>query len=217
MTSGYSNNNRINHGDVKYNRERRISGSNNVNLRCVNQRSQYEDVRANTGITGGDYIADAIRNTADYVGEKVLENRRRKMHQRANMPVIVKKKIKSTPFPVSFVFYAIIVTVTLMYIVYNYSVINDMSYETTRLENEINEQLKEKRILSVALDQKNDLTYIEEVATNKLGMVKSTDIVKRYVSISGEDKVVVSEENTSKVNTGLRLDGLKDIVGSIFE
>lgn len=35
------------------------------------------------------------------------------------------------------------------------------------------------------------LGYIEGYAENVLGMVKSTDVAKHYVSISGEDKIAV--------------------------
>lgn len=204
VTRGYSNQSVINQTRAKYNNQR---GQISVG---TNMAGEYY------GQSEG-YLSKATRAAAEYVGQKALENKRRKLRERANAPIVVKKKVKSSPFPISFIFYTFVITITLMYVIYNYSVINDISYEMTTLESKISQQLVEKEALSVALDKKNDLSYIEQVATNQLGMVKSTDIVKRYVSISSDDKVVVSHENTERAYLGVTLDSFKDKLSKIFK
>lgn len=205
VTRGYSNQSVINQTRVKYNNQRDVRYTGGT-MAAGNAYGQTEG-----------YLSQAARAAADHVGRKALENRKRKMRERANAPVVVKKKVKSSPFPISFIFYTFVITITLMYVIYNYSVINDISYEMTTLENEISQQLIEKEALSVALDKKNDLAYIEQVAINELGMVKSTDVVKRYVSISSDDKVVVSQENAQKAYLGVTLDSFRDKLSNIFK
>lgn len=210
MTRGYSNQEGqvINQTRTKYNSQREV----NYGLRNVRNNGSAM-------VAGGYYGENEtyLSSAAGYVGQKTLENKRRKARERANEPIVVRKKVKSTPFPISFIFYTLVITITLMYVIYNYSVINDISYEMTTLESKISQQLVEKEALSVALDKKNDLSYIEQVATNQLGMVKSTDIVKRYVSISENDKVVVSQDNVEKAYLSVTLDSFKDKVGKIFK
>ena len=112
---------------------------------------------------------------------------------------------------------AAIITVTFMFIAYNYSVVNEISYETADLEDEIEYYTKENEVLSVQLEKKNDLAEIEKIASEKLGMVKSTDVYKQYVSLSGSDKTVVSESSSASYNLGTTLNGFKRSVGKIFE
>lgn len=48
-------------------------------------------------------------------------------------------------------------------------------------------------------------------------MVKSTEVVKHYVSISGGDKVVVSEENQASGAVVTTLDGIKSTLGKLYK
>ena len=48
-------------------------------------------------------------------------------------------------------------------------------------------------------------------------MVKSTDVVKQYVSLSSGDNIVVTEENVESTYFGTTLNSLKNSVSKIFE
>ncbi len=185
----------------------RMYANRNIN----NRKSQYNNVR-HEGVSFSDIAATAAERARDAARER----ERRLARERASAPVIVKKRVKASPFPVSFVFYALVVTVMLMFVVYSYSVVNEISYDITSLEEKISESKQENERLAIELDKRNDLKYIEEVATTRLGMVKSTDVVKHYVSISGGDKVVLSEDNAKGTALGVTLDSLKDSVGKIY-
>ena len=92
-----------------------------------------------------------------------------------------------------------------------------MSYENERIEAEISELEDKNAMLSLELDKRNDLAYIEDYAINELGMVKSTDVVKQYVSLSSGDNIVVTEENVESTYFGTTLNSLKNSVSKIFE
>jgi cell division protein FtsL len=185
------------------------------NERDINaKRSQYNNVRReNVSISG------MASTAAGILGDAVAERNRRIARERANAPIIVKKRVKSGPFPVSFVFYTLVMTVMLMFVVYGNSVVNEISYEISGLESEIAATKQENADLTIELDRKYDLKYIENVAINELGLVKSTDVVKHYVSISGGDKVVVSEQEAKKTagRFDATLDSLKESVAKIYE
>lgn len=171
-------------------------------------KREYTDVRSR-----GTAAGEVSNGFAERLGEYVRAKRREK----AREPKIVTRRVKAKPFPIGFVFYALMITMVLMFVIYSHSVVNEISYDINGLESKITEYRLENERLSLELEQRNDLKYIEEVASTRLGMVKSTDIVKHYVSISGGDKVVVSEEKTSAgAQLFASLNGLKQSVEKIY-
>lgn len=181
------------------------------NSRNINASyAQYNVVRGN-GVS-------APASATEIIGSAVAERRRKIARERANAPVIVKKRVKSSPFPVSFVFYALCLTLMLMFLIYSNSVVNEISYDINELESAISQTKQENEKLSVELDKKYDLKYIEEVAEGELGLVKSTDVVKHYINVSGGDKVSVYEDGTaSSTKFDATLDTLKESVAKIYE
>ena len=174
--------------------------------------SKYNSVARDASVSG------AVSTAAEKIGEAVASRNRRIARERASAPIIVKKRVKASPFPMSFVFYSVVMTVMLMFVVYSNSVVNEVSYEINDLETKISAAEQENEKLSIALDKKYDLADIERIATTELGLVKSTDVVKHYVSISGGDKVTVSkDEKASYTKLDATLDSLKESVAKIYE
>lgn len=182
--------------------------------RSINTKNaQYNNVRRQSAS-----VSDIAYVAVEKLGDAVAARNRRVARERAEAPVVVKKRVKSSPFPIRFVFYALMATVMLMFIVYTNSVVNEISYDIGDLETRISQTKAENEKLSIELDRKYDLKYIENVATTKLGLVKSTEVVKHYVSVSGDDDVAIANE-TSTVATGLgaTLDTLKQSVAKIYK
>ena len=178
-----------------------------------NMRSQY-----NTVGHGNVSVSDAAVNAAERIGEAVAARNRRVAKERANAPIIVKKTVKSSPFPISFIFYALVVTAMLMFIAYSNSVVNELSYEIGDLKTEISTLKYENDKLDIELEKKYDLGYIEEVATKELGLVKNTEVVKHYLNMSDGDEVVVSEKASAAAGSfTATLNTLKDSVAGLYE
>ena len=231
MNGNFAENEFINLKKAKYNSARRRV-SENASSGTVRTAGR---VASGAGYSSVAAAPAAVRNTraaansetvglsevgavaAEYVGEKIIAARRKKARERAASPIIVRKRVKAKAFPVSFVFYAIIMTVTFMFIAFNYSIANELSYDTAALEDEIEYYTKENERLSLELEKKTDLEMIEYEAANRLGMVKSADVYKQYVSLSGSDKVVVSDKASDSAYLGTTLDSLKRSIGKIFE
>ena len=158
-----------------------------------------------------------IGSAAEYVGNLEAQRRRRIAREKANAPIIVKKRVKAEAFPVGFIFYAAIVTLVLMFVVYSYSVVNDTTYEIGELETKLSEAKEENERLSLKLEERNNLADIEQYATETLGMVKSTDVIKHYVNVNGGDEIEINENVGESTYLGAVLDSLKTSVGKIYE
>ena len=90
-----------------------------------------------------------------------------------------------------------------MYIIFNTVQITEQQRAISILKKEINALAAEKSELESEIDKRNDLRYIEEYATNKLGMVKSDQLPRYYVNIENEDKIeIVTDESGSGRSPG---------------
>ena len=158
----------------------------NRNINSTN--SKYNSV-GHSGVSVSDVAAEA----AGMIGSAVAARNRRIARERASAPIVVKKRVKASPFPVSFVFYALVITSMLMFVAYSNSVVNELSYEIGDLETQIADLKFENDKLDIQLERKYELGYIEEVATKELGLVKSTSVVKHYINMSDGDGVTFSE------------------------
>jgi len=176
-------------------------------------RNKYNNIRKQNAA-----VTDVASTAVERLGDALEARKRRIQRERASAPVIVKEYVKARPFPVRFIFYALVATLMLMFIIYTNSVVNEISYDISDLEAKISQTKAENEKLSIELDKKYDLKYIEEVATTKLGLVKSTEVVKHYVNISGGSDVVIAN-NTNKAATTISatFDSFKESVANIYE
>ena len=103
---------------------------------------------------------------------------------------------KKQAFPFSIVFMSLICSVLFMYMIFNYVKINEHTSAVSDLKKEIATLSAEKDDLTAKLDRKNDLTYIEKVAKEQLGMVKIDEIIKKYVTMDPDDVITSFGKNT---------------------
>ncbi len=108
------------------------------------------------------------------------------------------KARKKMPFPTSVVFVTIICTVLFMFMMLTLAQINEFTQDISALQNQLSELEKQEEDLRVEVELKYDLSYIEDIALNELGMVKSDTLNKTYVHSNNEDKIEVYEPETEK-------------------
>ncbi len=109
-------------------------------------------------------------------------------------------EVKKEAFPFSIVFLSLICSFLFMYMIFNYVQINEHTSTVSDLKAEIATLGIEKDDLTAKLDKKNDLTYIEKVAREDLGMVKIDEIIKNYINIDSDD-VITSFDKNSKTSS----------------
>lgn len=109
---------------------------------------------------------------------------------------------KKQTFPFSIVFMSLICSVLFMYMIFNYVKINEHTSAVSDLKKEISTLSAEKDDLTAKLDIKNDLTYIEQVAREQLGMVKIDEIIKKYVTMDPDDIITSFGKGTDTSSVG---------------
>ena len=199
----------INLKQAKYNRDMRTSTARIKTASAgvvTNNRSVYGN-SVSAPVNDGYSVKDTVGLLWEELLRTISKKRKEAARERANAPKYVAKKVKAKQtFPISVLGYIIIFSVIAMFLVFGNSQINEATLRADNLKSEIASEINRGEILNAYINQRNDAAYVEEYAVNVLGMVKSTDVAKRYVSISGEDKVVVSSHgNVSSIGTGATL------------
>lgn len=135
---------------------------------------------------------DVIGDIADAIGRAAAKKLKEAERERSRRPrYIVRKAENIKPLPISVIGYMLVFAAIAAFLVLGNSRINEATLKADALKSEIALETERSYELSSAINQRKDMAYIEDYAENVLGMVKSTDVAKRYVSISGEDKIVV--------------------------
>ncbi|MEE0970492.1 MAG: hypothetical protein U0M06_14075 [Clostridia bacterium] len=111
--------------------------------------------------------------------------------------------------PVGALMTVMICAVSLMFIVGSSVLLNDASDDYVGIQDEISQLAKKEEELLVALEVKNDLRSIENIAVNKLGMVKKDLVTRQYIKLSDEDVIETYEDENKNV-------GLSTILAAIM-
>lgn len=205
----------INLKQAKYNRDRRLAQVNMAYSASVKTDAVYhsgsvhsKSIATDSGVT----FKDVIGLTLDSVAKKIAKKKKTAARERANATKYVAKYVKSEKaFPVSVIGYIIVFSVIAVFLVMGNSRICDATLKVDALKNEIATEMSVGEILDSSLNQRFDAARIEDYAVNVLGMVKATDVAKKYISVSGEDKIVVSGVNKTSgtyADASLMLDSM---------
>lgn len=115
--------------------------------------------------------------------------------------------VKRKPTRISFARLASVMACALILtaIVYGGSQINEESRRYSELNAGLELLQKENQALELELKEKNDLTVIEDMAKNDLGMIKVSAAEQRYLTLSGEDGIKTYAEKDKDTGFGMNL------------
>ena len=99
-----------------------------------------------------------------------------------------------TSFPYSVVFLSLLCSLLFFYMIFNYVQINEHTSTVSDLKSEIATLSFEADDLTAKLDIKNDLSVIEQIAKEKLGMVTVDEIAKKYITMDSGDVIAPGEK-----------------------
>ncbi len=114
--------------------------------------------------------------------------------------VTMAAKVKA-PVPAAIIISCAIIAVVFMYMLSLSIQIEEYSYSIDQLSSEIAELKEESTKLEVQLEGKYDLDEVERIATQDYGMVASSSLPKKYVSITENEDLwqeAEVEEETEK-------------------
>ena len=95
--------------------------------------------------------------------------------------------------PIGVVLAVIFITLILMMLVSNYVALNEYTKEVAALNSTLESLKSEEKKLNSDIDRSTDVLGIEKYASEKLGMVGSGDVEKKYVGASEDEKIEVYE------------------------
>ncbi len=110
--------------------------------------------------------------------------------------------------PAAMVFMVMLCAVSLMLVVSSSVLVSDASGDYAEAQNDVSLMAKEESELLIALEVKNDLRTIENIAVNKLGMVKKDLVSRQYISLGDEDIIETYEEEDRNVGLSTLLSAI---------
>ena len=154
------------------------------------------------------------RNLVEHPASEV-ENFPAVAEEDRGVKVVTRKASMIAKIPFAFIFYLIVLASVFMYVVSLDVRVEEYSHSIDVMESRIVELKEEATQLEVQLESKYDLGEIERIATQEYGMVVSSSLAKKYISVSPKEDVW--EESEKKQNEegffDQLLSGIKTFLG----
>ncbi|MBQ3099810.1 MAG: hypothetical protein IJC50_02355 [Clostridia bacterium] len=122
------------------------------------------------------------------------------IHAKNDVRVKTVRAEKKKPFPVSALFMSLVCTVLFMFMIVSYVQINEYTLEVSNLRTDLADMISQDKELTTALEKKNDMLTIEEMAA-EFGMVKADQLTKKHIALTNEDKIEVVEPEPTEDET----------------
>lgn len=116
-------------------------------------------------------------------------------------PAIKEVRMASKPFPMATVSLLAVFTVMIMVIMISFAQNYELNGEIAALEAQAQALAQTERELSLALEERDDIRVIEDIAINRIGMVRGNLVESRFVSVSGGDRVVLNGAESDAAGT----------------
>lgn len=126
--------------------------------------------------------------------------------------------MKGRAFPVGYLVMLAVVTMMIMTILFSISQIYQTTGTIDELERELSELQTMAAELELAVEEKNDIRIIEQIATDQLGMVKEDSVQRKYISLSDGERIDIigEEEDAGEVTFGTLLSSLASALAGFF-
>lgn len=130
-----------------------------------------------------------------------------------NPKIITVRKKERTPFPIATVFTSVIITVLFLFMMMNYAEIDKSNKQIDDLDSKITGLKNEEANLTIKLDKKDNLIYIEKYATEELGMVKKETLEYKTVNLLPKDKSeIMKYDDGEEGGFGFLLAGVGEVI-----
>jgi len=128
-------------------------------------------------------------------------------------------QVKSKGMPVGYLVMLAVVTMMIITILFSVAQI----YQTTNTIDDLEKQLSSLQTtaseLELAIEEKNDIRVIEQIATDQLGMVKGNSVQRKYISLSDGERIDIigEDESVSDSMFGTMLSSIASAFAGFFE
>ncbi|MBE6726137.1 MAG: hypothetical protein E7576_13260 [Ruminococcaceae bacterium] len=111
-------------------------------------------------------------------------------------------ELKRGSFPVALIALTLIAVLIIFTIVESFAKVYQTSSEIARMKAELEALKEEAAGLELKLDEKNDIRTIREIAVGELGMAEEDSMQRRFVSVSGGERIEVLEAEEDSTGAG---------------
>ena len=111
-------------------------------------------------------------------------------------------ELKRGSFPVALIALTLIAVLIIFTIVESFAKVYQTSSEIARMKAELEALKEEAAGLELKLDEKNDIRTIREIAVGELGMAEEDSMQRRFVSVSGGERIEVLEAEEDTTGAG---------------
>ena len=116
-------------------------------------------------------------------------------------PDVREVRMASKPFPLATVSLLTIFTVMIMVIMVSFAQNYELNNDIAALEAQAQTLAQSERELTLALEERDDIRVIEDIAINRIGMVRGNLVESRFVSVSGGDRIVLNNTEQDSAQT----------------
>ena len=128
-------------------------------------------------------------------------------------------QVRTRTMPVGYLVMLAAVTMMIVTILFSIAQIYQTTNSIADLERELSALQTTASELELAIEEKNDIRTIEQIATDQLGMVKEDSVQRKYISLSDGERIdIIGEEETiSDSGFGTMLSSIASALAGFFE
>ena len=128
-------------------------------------------------------------------------------------------QVKGRGVPVCYLVMLTVVTMMIMTILFSISQIYQTTGTIADLEKELNELQTVASELELAIEEKNDIRTIEQIATDQLGMVGEDSVQRKYISLSEGERIDIigGDTDPAEGTFGTMLSSIAAALAGFFE
>ena len=111
-------------------------------------------------------------------------------------------KLRRTSVPVAAIALTLVAVLIIFTLVESVAEVYQTSTEINRMKGQLEELKETAAALELKLDEKNDVRTIREIAVGELGMAEEDTMQRRFISVSGGERIELLETEEDSVRPG---------------
>jgi cell division protein FtsB len=131
-------------------------------------------------------------------------------------PVPTEREKAASPFPISYIFFILILTAIMVYVVHLYIEIADLDATLSEYNNALVELKGEQNDLEFEKNKLYNLEEIERIAREEYGMVSADLLPKEYITSDDDDKIQIIDTGEEESAAGVLMSGFGRTVTNLL-
>jgi len=191
--------------------------------RTADYKASY--TRTNAGYKGNEkqekmksgYAASAKRQNTETVQKQPVQKKTTKKKDTEKATEI---RVQRRKMPLGYICTLVLITAMIVSILLSIAQIYQTTNTISDLEKELDTLQAAAQELELALEEKNDIRIIEQIATDQLGMVKEDSVQRKYISLSDGERIDIiggTENNETQSLFGTMLSSIAAALGNLLD